>query len=163
MEKVQDAFQEIYEKYYKDIYRFLLKWTSGNSLLSEELTQETFYQAFLSMHRYRGECNIKTWICRIAINTACKYYDKTARYVETGDFILGESKQNVEDTSLHKEELQWLRASVRQLKPKYRDVVIYRIYLELSFREIGKMMNISENSAKVLFHRAKEMLRKELN
>ncbi len=60
------------------------------------------------------------------------------------------------------EELNRLRRAVKQLQPKYQDVVVYRGYFDMPFREIANVMNISENSAKVLFHRAKEMLRKKM-
>ena len=162
MSNVEDKFQELYQKYYGDIYRFLLKWTNGNITLSEELTQETFYQVFLSLHRYRGDCNVKTWICKIAMNTACKYHTKNSKHVEFSDVISMESKENPEEMILHNEEIQKLRFLVKQLKKKYREVVIYRIYFEMSFAEISKIMKISENSAKVLFHRAKELLRSQM-
>lgn len=162
MSNIQEKFQELYETYYGEIYRFLLKWTNGNVSLSEELTQETFFQVFLSLHRYRGDCNVKTWICKIAINTACKYHNKNCNYVELTESTLMEAKGNPEAIVVHKEELQNLRLFIKQLKKKYREVVIYRIYFEMSFAEIGKAMNISENSAKVLFHRAKENISKKM-
>ncbi len=163
MSNVEDKFQELYQKYYGDIYRFLLKWTNGNISLSEELTQETFFQVFLSLHRYRGDCNVKTWICKIAMNTACKYYNKNAKEVEFTELLSAETKENPEEIALHNQDLQKLRLLINQLKKKYREVVIYRIYFEMSFAEISKIMKISENSAKVLFYRAKEILRNQMN
>ena len=63
-----DPFAELYEKYQPDIYRFLLRMLGGDALAAEELTQETFYQAFLSFGRFRGDCTVKTWLCQIAHN-----------------------------------------------------------------------------------------------
>ena len=162
MSNIEERFQELYQKYYSDIYRFLLKWTNGNISLSEELTQETFFQVFLSLPRYRGECNVKTWICKIALNTACKYHNKNVKQVEFSELITTASKHNPEEIVLHNEDLQKLRLLVNQLKKKYREVVIYRIYFEMSFAESSNIMKISENSAKVLFHRAKEILRNQM-
>jgi len=161
MSNIEERFQELYEKYYSDVYRFLLKWTNGNVSLSEELVQETFFQVFLSLHRYRGECNVKTWICKIAMNIACKYHNKNPKQAEFTELISVETKENPEEIALHNEDLRKLRLLVKQLNSKYREVVIYRIYFEMSFAEISNMMKISENSAKVLFHRAKEILRKK--
>ena len=162
MSNIEVKFQELYEKYYGDIYRFLLKWTNGNVFLAEELTQETFFQVFLSMHRYRGDCNVKTWICKIAMNTACKYHNKHFKYVEMTESVSMQAKETPEEIILHNEDLQKLRLLIKQLKKKYREVVIYRVYFEMSFAEISRIMNISENSAKVLFHRAKEIIKNKM-
>ena len=56
-----------------------------------------------------------------------------------------------------------VKKAVSQLPSKYRDVVVLRIYAELSFADIGKSLGISENSAKVIFFRAKKMLKEALN
>lgn len=62
-----------------------------------------------------------------------------------------------------KEERNMLRRAIRRLKKKYRDVMIYRIYFELSFQEIGQILHISENSAKVIYYRGKEKLKSLLS
>src|SRR5699024_5778820 len=54
-----------YELYSKDLFNYLLYLTHSHSL-SEELVQETFYQAFKSIHRFRGESKVKTWLFQIA-------------------------------------------------------------------------------------------------
>ena len=61
-----DPFEELYTEYRQDIYRCICKLTDYDLDLSEELLSETFYQAFLSFGRFRGECEIKTWLCQIA-------------------------------------------------------------------------------------------------
>ena len=58
--------EQLYADYNKDIYNFLLKISGYNSTLAEELTQETFYQAFISIAKFQGRCQIKTWLCQIA-------------------------------------------------------------------------------------------------
>ena len=66
-------FEEIYQLYQKDVYYFLLKMTGYEDSLAEELTQESFYQAFCSFQKFRGECAMKTWLCQIAKNTYYRY------------------------------------------------------------------------------------------
>ena len=58
---------EIYEKYARFVYRYLLSLGTGEDV-AEELTQETFYQAVQSIHRFKGESKISTWLCAIAKN-----------------------------------------------------------------------------------------------
>ncbi len=59
-------FQELYEKYSRYVYHFLLKLTNSNADLADELTQETFFQVYLSLPKYKGDSGILTWICGIA-------------------------------------------------------------------------------------------------
>ena len=74
-----DVFEEIYRKYQPDISRFLYRLTGYDALLTEELTQETFYQAYLSFPRFRGECAMKTWLCQIARNVYSKHIRREMR------------------------------------------------------------------------------------
>ena len=69
------SFEDIYKIYFRRIYAFLYKLTSDSDI-SEEMAQETFYQAFLSFHRYDGSCEIFTWLAAIAKNVFFKYLRK---------------------------------------------------------------------------------------
>ena len=73
-----EDLSEMYKSYANEVKHFLLCLTS-NVDLAEELTQETFYQAVKSIHRYNGECKISVWLFQIAKHT---YYDylKKAKY-----------------------------------------------------------------------------------
>lgn len=164
---MNEDFQEIYEKYHKEIYFFLLKLTGYRKDLAEELTQEALYQTFLSLHKYRGECGIKTWIFQIAKNTCFKYYKKNPIHVsmDTEEFQkvqIPDLRKAPEENLMDREFARLLLRCIHKLKPKYQDVLIYRLYLELQFSQIGKLLKISENSAKVIYHRGREMLKKEM-
>ncbi|MDE6567464.1 MAG: sigma-70 family RNA polymerase sigma factor [Lachnospiraceae bacterium] len=165
MDKIEQDFTQLYESYYMDILYFLLKWSHGDYSLAEELTQETFFQVFLSLHRYRGDCSIKTWICQIAKNVSYKYFSKRAKEIPWEQPLLEESRSidSPEAVVFSREERNMLRRAMRRLKKKYRDVMIYRVYFELSFQEIGQILHISENSAKVIYYRGKEKLKSMLS
>ena len=60
-------------------------------------------------------------------------------------------------------EAKRVKKAVSSLPEKYRDVVFLRIYANLSYRDIALYLGICESTAKVIFHRAKEMLKKELS
>ena len=62
------SFEEIYRLYFRDVYLFLLAM-SENPDIAEEITQETFYKALKNIHKFKGECSLKTWLCQIAKNT----------------------------------------------------------------------------------------------
>lgn len=156
-------FEAIYTRHFDGIYRFLYK-LCADPHLCEEMTQETFYQAYLSLHRYNGRCEIFTWLAAIAKNTYFKYLRRS----KITHLNLELAVQSDESTSpqyiLEKRlEASVVRDAVRRLPQKYRDVVVLRIYAERPFAEVARLLGISENSAKVIFHRAKEILKKEIN
>lgn len=162
-------FQSLFERYNKEIFRFLLKLTNNNFSLTEELTQETFYQVYLSMSKYKGKSDIKTWIYAIAKNVCYKYFRKnpTGINIECLEEMKHEqgqidySKTPCELIEL-KDDAAFIRREILNMKKKHRDVLLYRLYFEVSFRDISEAMQISENCAKVIYHRSRKILRARL-
>lgn len=157
------AFEELYSKYYKDIYYFVLKLTGYRDDLAEELTQESFYQAFVSLDRFRGDCEIKSWLCQIAKNTYYKYLRTHAKetYLDE-DF---QRQQEGEDISTQLEKRQMIshiRKVIADLDERSQKVVEYRLFDEKPYKEIGELIGIREATAKVLFSRAKVKIRQRL-
>ena len=70
-----EDFERICQAEYQAVRRFLLR-LSGNESLAEELTQETFYQAVCSVHRFEGRSKVTTWLCGIAKNLFYTYCRK---------------------------------------------------------------------------------------
>lgn len=160
-----DEFEGIYREYFRRVYAFLRRLCSDASLC-EEMTQETFVQAYMSFHRYDGSCEIFTWLAAIAKNTYFKYLRK--KKVDTVDIELYVSCEDPdestrpEETLMRKLERQRVVEAIGRLNKNQKDVVVLRIFAELKFSEIASVLGISENSAKVIFHRAKDKLREEL-
>lgn len=154
-------FQKLYEEYNQIIYKFLLKLTNFNSDLADELTQETFFQVYLSLHKYKGNSSIVTWICSIAKNVCYKYYKKNPIMLNILEI---EEVKNIslEEALEQKELFNGIIKEIINLKKKYKDVLTYRFFFGMSFKEIALVMGISENSAKVIFHRGKNIVRKNM-
>ena len=161
-----EEFEVIYAEYYQRIYAFLFKMCQNRDL-SEELTQESFYQALKSFHRYDGSCSLFTWLAAIAKHTYFKHLRKAS--TRQNDLIAVDDNTAATDGNddpaaliQKRAELEALRRIIDRLPEKYRDVVILRVYGDLPFAEIAKSLKISESSAKVLFYRAKNQIREEL-
>ena len=158
-------FEAIYTAYFDRVFAFLMRIVR-NREIAEELTQETFFQAYKSFHKYNGNCELFTWLCAIAKNVYLKYLKKQRH--ETVDIelfresVCGDPMEQPEVAFQKKVSSETLKEAIKVLPQKYRDIVILRIYAELSFAEIGNKMSITENSAKVIFFRAKNMLKEEL-
>ena len=154
-------FEEIYRRYFGDVYRYLLR-LSGSETAAEDVTSETFLRAMQALPRFRGDCDVRVWLCRIARNT----YFSTRRdpdnqpMEEPGEERAG-SAPSPEEETLRREEGLRLRQLLHGLEEPYREVFLWRHYGDLSFREIGQLFGKSENWACVTYHRARGKLRKE--
>ena len=160
-------FETIYHDYYKRVFSFLFRLTNSYEL-SEELTQETFYQAFLSFDRFQGKSDIFTWLASIAKFSYFKYLRKHKKGWEAlsldslTDEWITEKKDSPEEQLIRSSMMKEIRKALENAPEKYRDVLLLRVYADLSFKQIGAALNISENSAKVIYFRAKNRLAKEL-
>ena len=81
--------QEVYEKYFTVVYRYLLS-LSHNTHIAEELTQETFFKALKKVDDFRGECDLRVWLCQISKNTYYDYLKKNKKYVSEAQNELSE-------------------------------------------------------------------------
>ena len=162
-----DSFEAIYEENFPRVYAFLYRLCKNEST-AEELTQETFLQAFTSFYRFRGDSELFTWLASIAKHVFFTYLRKNRLQLEAINLDLVADVMCTEDGSDPEEitERHAVQDSVRRLlykiPEKYRDVVMLRLYADLPFSQVAAALKISENSAKVIFHRAKKMLLEEL-
>lgn len=153
------SMDEIYRAYSQTVYRFLLSLTHDADI-SEELTQETFYQAIKSINRYDGSCKITTWLCGIAKNVLSDYRRKHPP-TDTLESLAGTSA-SAEDAALSNAGQVELIRRLHLLGDDMREVMYMRLLGGLSFREIGDIMSRSENWARVTYYRAREKLKKEI-
>lgn len=104
--------ETMYMEYANTVKHFLIS-LCGNFDLAEDLTQETFYQAYKSAHRYNGNCKISVWLCQIAKHLYFDYLKKEKHKTTVGiehleSFETVNNQGNLEDTYLIKEETKEL-------------------------------------------------------
>ena len=148
----------IYREYADSVFRFLMT-LCREECPAEELTQETFYQAVRSAHKYDGTCKVSTWLCQIAKHLWYQELDKRKR---KGTSMLEESmvsdKAGPEDELCIREEKMDVFKKVHILDETAKEVVLLRITGAFSFREIGEIFGKNENWARVTFYRAKQKI-----
>ena len=159
---MQKLLTELFRLYYKDVYSYLYSMSSDASL-SEDLASEVFLEAVRSISSFRGESKIKTWLFSIARHRWSAYLRKKSRSLKTeslydidpaddrypGDKELSEDARSIAETVLEKES-----ETARQ---------VFRQRLGgLPYHEIAKRLGISESSARVVFFRTRNRIRKEL-
>ena len=153
--------EQIYEQYFETVYKYLFCLTR-NSDISEELTQETFYRAVKKIHTFKGDCKISVWLCQIAKNLwydECRKHKKTIKISEESFLELQAPNDVTEEKVIQNEEKMALYKKLQKLDEKTREVIYLRITGELSFKEIGAILNQTENWARVTFYRGKQKLK----
>ena len=153
----------VYREYEKLVYRFLYSHTH-DAEWSQELMQETFLRAVTSISRYDGTCKLSVWLCQIAKHILYQELRKKKQMetVELVDYLTDDSAPNGETSILKQESKIELYREIHLLPEREREVVLYRITGELSFREIGEILGKSENWSRTVFYRAKQKIREEL-
>ena len=126
--------------------------------------QETFLRAVGSISRYNGSCKLSVWLCQIAKHVLYQELRKKKRteMVELADYLPDDSSPNGENSVLNQENKIELYQAIHHLPELEREVILYRITGELSFREIGAILGKSENWSRTVFYRAKQKIKKEL-
>ena len=150
----------VYQKYSRLVYGFLYSHTHNT-----ELTQETFLKASMSISRYDASCKLSVWLCQIAKHILWQELRKKNRFktVELTDDLPDVSISDGETFVIHQENKIELYQAIHHLSEQEREVVLYRISGELSFREIGEIVGKSENWCRTVFFRAKQKIRKEIS
>lgn len=77
-------FEQIYDLYFRDVYRYVHR-LSGDAHTAEEITSETFFKALHSIGKFRGECDLRVWLCQIAKNCYYSSLRKAQRTVPLAD------------------------------------------------------------------------------
>lgn len=152
--------EKVYEEYFETVYKYLFCLTH-NSDLSEELTQETFYRAVQKIGSFKEECKISVWLCQIAKNLWYDEIKKDKKINKANEEELGliTSSENLEDMIISNEKKMELYRKMQKLDELTREVIYLRITGELSFKEIGNILNKTENWARVTFYRGKNKMR----
>ena len=154
----------VYQKYSRLVYGFLYSHTH-DAEWSEEMTQETFLKASMSISRYDASCKLSVWLCQIAKHILWQEFRKKKRFkmVELAEDLPDVSMPEGETFVILQENKIALYQAIHHLPEQEREVVLYRISGELSFREIGEIMGKSENWSRTVFFRAKQKIRKEIS
>ncbi len=153
--------EKIYNAYAKLIKNYIFMKTSDLDI-AEEIMQETFVVAINEINRFRGECDISTWLCSIAKKILYKKSKKNVlnNCIDISELELSDGKSLEEEIIKNNNKLE-LYEILQNLDAMTREVMYLRLTGELTFKEIGQILHKSENWAKVTFYRGKQKLYKE--
>ena len=164
-----ELFEVLVRRYNQRLYRIQRSYIRDEELVKDAL-QSTYLKAFEKLDQFRGEAQFSTWITRIAIHEALKHRQRENRYAQLQP--VGASRPeteeesgsggNPEEEAVNENLRRLLENAIDTLGPKYRSVYMMREIEQMSTKETAKCLNLTRSNVKVRLHRARRMLREEL-
>ncbi len=154
-------FEEIYKRYFEGVYRYILR-LSGNAHIAEEITSETFFKAMNAIDKFRGECDIRVWLCQIAKNLYLTYVRKKRRFIEWNAAAESVQPDDLDQRVLDRENAMRLQRLLHSMDEPYKEVFMWRVFAQMSFAQIAQIFGKTDNWACVVYHRAKMMIRRKM-
>jgi len=152
----QRFYAEVFPVLVRVVYRIM-----GNMDAAEEICQEAFIRYYDRMDTIPDAEQGKFWIIRVAKNLSLNYEKRKGRERRAYERSYHEPKpvqESGEDTTLRQEVAATVQGALNALPEKLRSVLVLKEYGDLSYKEIGSVLGISEGNVKVRVHRARERL-----
>ena len=148
-------FEEIYERYFRDVYRFSLSLTQDRAL-AEEIAQDTFFKALKALDRFDGSKDIRAWLFTIARNAWYSHCRAHKRLLSQEDLPQDLSDNVRFEEHIEDEESAFaIHQFLHTMEEPYKEVFSLRVFGELPFEKIGRLFGKSASWARVTFYRAK--------
>ena len=156
--------EELYRTYFDIVYRYIRSISQDGSL-AEEVTQETFFKALKKIDQFRGDCDVRVWLCQIAKNTLYDQLKKQKKQLPGDESLEGMKSDRgelLEEKMAQRSQTMEIHKILHGLSEPYKEVFSLRTFGELKFSEIGMIFGKSENWARVTYYRARVKIREEL-
>lgn len=153
------AFGQLYDRYFTTIFRFLLR-RAGDQELTNDLTQETFLKAMLALPRYQERgLPFRAWLYRIALNELRMFWRKKKEVLIDLNHHQVKGLSAEFSLDLEEDDMKRLAAALSKLDEARSQLIQLRFMDGLSFLEIGQVLGIGEDAAKMRTHRTLATLR----
>ena len=153
----ETAFNELVDRYLSSTYGFFTKFTNSKEE-AEDLAQDVFIKMYKALKKFRFESEFKTYLYRANINMSNTYLRRN-KWKNMLHLDQISEPEYIDTTNEDKWKRKELWNAIARLPKIQRMVVTMRTTENLPYKEIAKIMNISENSAKVNYHHAVESLK----
>jgi RNA polymerase sigma-70 factor (ECF subfamily) len=160
--KLDAEFSDLYRAHLRDVYSYAY-YRVGNHHDAEDLTEQTFLQAYRHFERAQRESDgrpLRPWLIRIAHNLAANFYRDRSRKPQTpiDDAGVLAAAHTTETLVEHRDELTRILDCVNELPDDRREAVIMRFALGMDNREIARALGRTDGATKVLLHRSIKQL-----
>ncbi|HQV53070.1 MAG: sigma-70 family RNA polymerase sigma factor [Flavobacteriales bacterium] len=152
-------FTPLYQRYFSDIFRFILRRATDHELTAD-LTQQTFLKAMLALPKYEARGTpFRAWLYRIALNELRMHWRKRKEVVVNISFLEAKGLSDVVGLPSEDERMQPLALALGRLNAEKARLIELRFMDGLSFAEMGDVLGIGEDAAKMRTHRVLTTLR----
>ena len=166
----QVSFNFLLHYFWSDVYNYQLKRTK-NENDAEDITIQSFSKAFDKINTFNEKYQFKTWLITISKNIHIDFIRKNKTSInlsssqsqEAETYKIIDDNPTPEDKIIMEQNLAKLLLDIKQLKPKYQEVIHLRYFKELSYKEISHEINEPMNNVKIKLLRAKKILAEIIN
>ena len=150
-------YEMVFRENNQFIFRFLMK-LCGDVSLAEELTQETFFRAYMNISALRNEEKVAVWLCQIAKNTYFAWFNEQKRKQPISQLTPTDSTPDIAELFEEKELAGRAFSVLHALEEPYKEVFMLSVFGALSLKDISSMFGKSESWARVTYYRAKQKI-----
>jgi len=170
----QQAFEVLVKRYSGPLFNFIRRFLGGEYDAASDILQQVMLQLYLSLPKLRTGEPLKAWLYQVARNRCLDelrrkraiHFSELEKGTDEEEQPLVETMQDLsplpEEVVERRDVQEILLKAIRALPPKFRAVVLLRYAAQLSYAEIGRVLNMPEATAKTYFQRVKPLLRNVL-
>lgn len=151
-------FDRVYREYFRDVELYL-RAICRDAGLAEELTEQVFFQALKALPEFRGDCDIRTWLCAMGRNAYLSHLRKQKPTVDIDELNIPDPRKGIEERIADKEQAMDIHRVLHDLPEPYKEVFSLRVFSQLSFGDIGSLFSKTANWACVTYHRARQKIK----
>jgi RNA polymerase sigma-70 factor, ECF subfamily len=157
----REAADQLVKRYVRDVYETTVR-VLGDRDLAQDAAQDAFVNALGALGRFRGDSSFKTWLLRIALNSARSVARRRGRRKEV-TLELASDVVADETDEVHRigtaSQAQRIESLLPRLPEKQRMAVILRLQQGLAYDEVAAALQCSEGAARVNYHLGIKRLR----
>ena len=154
-------FETLFREKQPFVYRYLVKLTQ-DAALAEELTQETFFRAYMNYSGLRDKDKASVWLCQIAKNAYFTWYNEQKKRGTLPENADGDA-QSLEEAFERRELSGNALACLHALEEPYKEVFMLSVFGGFSLKDVSAIFGKSESWARVTFYRARQKLMERMN
>ena len=157
-----NAFAPIYEKYYLQLFKFVIQRVENNEIAAE-IVSDVFAKAIFNLKKYKFKgMPFSAWLYRVAYNEVPTYIEKKKklRTVNIPDDSWNLFQLEETHTEDHSSSINKMKVCLQKLKPHEVELIEMRFFEERPFKEVGEILGLTTENARVKTHRAIKKLQK---
>ncbi len=154
------AFEEIVKKYQKPVFNTALRMTN-NRKDAEDITQSAFLKVYENLESFNPDYKFFSWLYKISYNEILSFLKRRRPFEELNNNTISEDNNPVEKSEKNDEAAE-IKKAIMKLKPDARTVILLRHYQNMSYKEIGMILDIPEKTVKSRLYSSRQYLKEIL-